>query len=204
LKREAHDGWVRDKIARGSDVYALDDVVRDPESSRPGTPSEWPVTPPRTMAPLEAEESADALGLVERRRPTESGLDLLAEMRDRFSLGDFTGALRAAELVFGRDPDHPEAHAVARASRERLEEHYTSRLGSLACVPRVIVPDADVRWLGLDHRVAYLLSRIDGAHTLEELVDASGMDRLETLKAFAQLLELRAVELQGARPSTRT
>jgi hypothetical protein len=60
-----------------------------------------------------------------------------------------------------------------------------------------MVPDAEVRWLGLDHRAGFLLSRIDGVATVDELVDVSGMGRLEALKILAELLEAKAIRFTG-------
>ena len=136
-----------------------------------------------------------ALGLVERSRATSSGLDLIAEMRERFDLDDYTGALRAAELVLGRTPDHPEAQSISERSRVRLEQHYLTRLGALSSRPRVTVKPSEIRWLGLDHRGGFLLSRIDGAHSIEELTHVSGMPRLETLKTLVDLLRAGAIAI---------
>lgn len=136
-----------------------------------------------------------ALGLVERSRSTSSGLDLVAEMRERFELDDFTGALRAAELVLGKTPDHAEALLVSEASRIRLEQHYLTRLGSLEGRPRVVVKPSEIRWLGLDHRGGFLLSRIDGTATIDELLAVSGMARLETLKTLVDLLHSEAIRI---------
>lgn len=136
-----------------------------------------------------------ALGLVERSRITSSNLDLVAEMRERFELDDFTGAMLAAELVLGRTPDHEEAQQISEESRSRLEQHYLTRLGSLEARPRVVVKPSEIRWLGLDHRAGFLLSRIDGSATIDELLMVSGMARLETLKTLVDLLVSEAIEI---------
>ena len=147
-------------------------------------------------ASMDAKETKEgALGLVARSRSTSSGLDLVAEMRERFELDDYTGAMRAAELVLGRTPDHEEAQQVTEASRARLEQHYLTRLGTLQSRPRVVVKPAEVRWLGLDHRAGFLLSQIDGAMTIDELLVISGMPRLETLKTLLDLLQSEAIRI---------
>ena len=141
-------------------------------------------------------DNEGALGLVARSRSTSSGLDLVAEMRERFELDDFTGALRASELVLGRTPDHAEAQLISEASRIRLEQHYLTRLGSLEGRPRVVVKSAEIRWLGLDHRAGFLLSRIDGHASIDDLLAVSGMARLETLKTLVDLLYSEAIEIE--------
>ncbi|MEM9193943.1 MAG: hypothetical protein AAGF12_32510 [Myxococcota bacterium] len=188
-----HDAWVRDKLARRSDVHAVEDLIAEATAleaaEAPVEPA--PSTPTLGISSLPLEE--DALGLVERRRPSSQDLDLVADMADKYALGDFTGALRVAELVLGGHPDHEEAQQTARAARVRLEELYSARVGGLQRVPVVNVPDSEVRWLGLDHRAGFLLSRIDGSHTVEQIVDVSGMARLEALKTLIELFDAGAV-----------
>ncbi len=148
------------------------------------------------LGSVETQETKEgALGLVARSRSTSSGLDLISEMRERFELDDYTGAMRAAELVLGRTPDHQEAQRISGASRHRLEQHYLTRLGALQSVPRVVVKPAEVRWLGLDHRAGFLLSQIDGAMSVDELLVVSGMPRLETLKTLVDLLQSEAIRI---------
>ena len=162
------------------------------EADEPRRPSE---AAPLTLDLDELDEDEGALGLVQQTRKSHSALDLVAEMAERYALDDFTGALRISELVLGREPDHPDARRIAGESRRRLEHLYTSRLGGLARVPRVALPDADLRWLGLDHRAGFLLSRVDGQNTIDELVDISGMPKLEALKTLVELLDVGAIRL---------
>jgi hypothetical protein len=162
------------------------------EADEPRRPSE---AAPLTLDLDELDEDEGALGLVQQTRKSHSALDLVAEMAERYALDDFTGALRISELVLGRDPDHPDARRIAGESRRRLEHLYTSRLGGLARVPSVALPDADLRWLGLDHRAGFLLSRVDGQNSIDELVDISGMPKLEALKTLVELLDVGAIRL---------
>jgi hypothetical protein len=173
-------------LSDGADAWERDLPSLAP-SSRPST------VPPAANRP---ENDGGALSLVDKRsRPSSPTIDLAAEMNDRFALGDFTQALRVAELILGQHPDHEAARRVSEAARQKLAQHYGSRLGSLRRRPRVAVDGADVRWLGLDHRAGFLLSHVDGSHTVEQLVDVSGMSRLEALKTLVDLLEMGAIEL---------
>ena len=138
-------------------------------------------------------DAGDALSLVDSRgRPSRPGIDLTTEMHDRYAFGDYTAALSAAELILGRDPTDAEAIAVCHASREKLASLFLARLGSLEAVPRP-VEDVDVRWLGLHHRGAFLLSRVDGVASVEQILDVSGMPRLEALRTLVELLEAGAI-----------
>ena len=158
-----HDGWVRDKIARGSAVHSLE-TTKEP-TVEPGPPITQTLPPPPAL-PWSDEETTDALSLVERERRPSRTLDLESEMRERFELGDFTAALRAAELLLGRTPDHEEARRTATLARTKLEELYLSRLGGGKSAPVVTVPEAEVRWLGLDNQAASMLSKVDAAARL--------------------------------------
>jgi hypothetical protein len=110
-------------------------------------------------------------------------------MNDRLALGDFTGALRAAELVLGQRPDDPEAAQVAAVSRERLVSFHLARVGGRRAVLGRRVDGAELRWLGLDHRAGFLLSMVDGTTTVEEIVDLSGMPEQEALRLLAELID---------------
>lgn len=139
-------------------------------------------------------EEAGALELVARRsRPASPTIDLTEEMRDRYALGDYTAALRVAELLLGRHEGHAEATKISESCREKLASLHGSRLGSLERMPSVGVQDEEIRWLGLDHRAGFLLSRVDGEHSLEELIDVSGMPRLDALRTLVELLDMGAI-----------
>jgi hypothetical protein len=176
---DGRDGW---QISRAS-------PTGPPPPMRPR--SEWP--PARVP-----EESTESLRLVSARpRPTSGEPDLAADMSDRFALGDFTGALRAAELILGQDPTDAEAALVADRARERLVHFHLARLGGAGAVLGAKVAGAEVRWLGLDHREGFLLSLVDGCTSVEEIVDLSGMPRHEALRLLAELLEGGAVVRLG-------
>ena len=142
-------------------------------------------------------EGGDAIGLVERPRRPSQPMDLSQEMVELFELGDFSGALRAAELLLGRSPDHADGKRYASRARDSLERLHAMRFGGTTRVPKVVVAHADVRWLGLDHRAGFLLSRITGLDDVEGLIDVSGMSRLEVLKTLVELLEAGAIEFSS-------
>jgi hypothetical protein len=60
---------------------------------------------------------------------------------------------------------------------------------------RVAVPSDQIRWLSLDHRAGFVLSLIDGSSTVEELLDISGMNRLDALRILYTLYDQRVVAL---------
>ncbi len=140
----------------------------------------------------------DAIDLVDRRaRPLPT--DPAVEMSERYALGDYTAALRAAELILGRDPGHALAREVAAGSQKQLERLLLARLGPMDQVPRLAVDASTVRWLGLDSRAGFILSRIDGWYTVAEILDISGMPTLEVLRIIVELLDAGAIVLTSRR-----
>jgi hypothetical protein len=119
--------------------------------------------------------------------------DPVAEMRERCSLGDYSGALEMAELILTADPGNLEAAECGEMCRTVLEGMYAARLGSGDRVPIVIVPRAQLQWLSIDHRAGFILSLIDGSSTLEMVVDVSGMQRLDALRILQELVQQRIV-----------
>jgi len=110
-------------------------------------------------------------------------------MRDRYAAGDFTGALVLAESLLETDPEHEEANRYADSCREVLTQMYAARLGSLDQAVSVAIPADQIRWLSLDHRSGFLLSLVDGSSTIDEILDISGMTRLDALRIMYTLLE---------------
>lgn len=151
--------------------------------------------------PSSRRKGADALSLVERgvdpsvvEDPTQPP-NLVTEMEQRFAVGDFTGSLATAELILGTDPGHELARRYVESCTETLEQLYSARIGDLGSVPCVTVPSVELRWLGLDHRAGFLLSLIDGQTSFEEILDLSGMTRLEATRILAGLVEAGVVRM---------
>ncbi|MET0386734.1 MAG: hypothetical protein ABW321_12285 [Polyangiales bacterium] len=183
---EGHDAWTMDRMSRQSTVPP----VRRDDFDRLRELSAMPFGDAATGG-----ARGGALDLVDRSRPL-SPPDLVSEMEELYALDDLTGALRHAELILGRTPDSEQAQRCAANCRSRLIQLYSSKIGRLDRVVVLALGDSQLRWLGLDHRSGFLLSRIDGFSTLEELLDVCGMPRLEALKTLSDLLERGAIRLQ--------
>ncbi|HWA76359.1 MAG TPA: hypothetical protein VG937_28665 [Polyangiaceae bacterium] len=114
---------------------------------------------------------------------------------DRYATGDFSGALVLAEALLEGDPDHAEALRYANKCRDVLMQMYAARLGPLDQVVTMSIPSEQIRWLSLDHRSGFLLSLVDGVCSLEELLDISGMPRLDALRIMYGLFQERVITL---------
>jgi len=125
-----------------------------------------------------------------------SGRDAeIGEMKDRYAMGDFTGALVVAEGLLEVNAGDTDAQRYAQSCRDVLTQMYTARLGALNQRVRVAVPGDQIRWLSLDHRAGFVLSLIDGSSTVEELLDISGMNRLDALRILYTLFDQRVIAL---------
>jgi hypothetical protein len=119
--------------------------------------------------------------------------DPVAEMRERFSLGDYTGALEMAELILAEEPGNLEAAECGENCRSVLENMFSARLGPLERVPLVVVPRTQMRWLSMDHRAGFILSLIDGSSSVEMILDVCGMPKLDALRILHELVQQKIV-----------
>jgi hypothetical protein len=182
---EEHDAWTVERLSRQSTVPPV--RHEDVDRLRKISATNMDVV-------SAAVETGGALDLVDRSRPSQQ-LDLSGEMEELYALDDLTGALRFAELILGRTPDDEPAVRCADNCRKRLIALYSSKLGAMERVVTVVLTESQLRWLGLDHRAGFLLSRIDGMLSIEELLDVCGMARLEALKTLVDLLDRGAIRL---------
>lgn len=182
------DAWSADRLRRSS---------LPPSAESSAAVSVFPAAAVHDAQPgLAGDESfeSDLLALVSRARPMQA-LDVVTEMTERFSLGDFSGALRAAELLLGQQPDHDLAQHYARESHAKLEDMYTSRLEAQGRVLEVVIAASEIAWLGLDPHLTGLLAQMDGESDYEAVLARSGMPRIAGLRALVELLEARVVRL---------
>jgi hypothetical protein len=147
-----------------------------------------------TTASLSGEESAKS---DKKRPPSARGENnSAADMQDRYAVGDFTGALVIAESLLDQDPEHEDAKRYAQSCREVLTQMYAARIGSMEQVATLAVPPEQITWLSLDHRAGFLLSLIDGTLSIEEILDVSGMSRLDALRIMYTLVQQNVVMLR--------
>ena len=143
--------------------------------------------------------SGDALELVGVRaqsvRPGPAPKATMIEVRDRFDVGDFTGALELANSILEEQPEHVDAQLYADHCKDTLKQMYISNLGGLRKVPQLAVSPEQLRWLALDHRAGFLLSQLDGRSTFEELLDVCGMPPFDAIRLLVQLLQQNVIRI---------
>jgi hypothetical protein len=161
------------------------------KSSPSVTPPEIPTQP--ASASIE-DAVLDAIGAQSAPEITERTIeDPAAEMRERFSLGDYTGALEMSELILAEEPGNLEAAECGENCRSVLEGMFAAKLGPLGRVPMVVVPRTQMRWLSIDHRAGFILSLVDGSSTVDMILDVCGMPKLDALRILHELVQRKIV-----------
>lgn len=128
----------------------------------------------------------------------EKESDPRSEMRERFALGDYSGALAMAESLLEENATDAEAREYAESCQAVLYEMYAAKIGPLTRVPVVEVARDQLRWLSIDHRAGFMLSLVDGVSSLEMILDVSGMPSQEALRILHELVEQRIISLRTA------
>jgi hypothetical protein len=191
-----------DGLADEFDDLPLDEVLtRVSQHSLPGLGRHTPVpdddervsrdvlVPPPTVPGLPPSD-------FERTTLTGEQLaDPISQVRNRFAAGDYSGALVVAEGMLEENPEHEEALEYAESCREMVRQVYLHRLGGGAKPLRIMMDQDQLKWLTLDHRTGFLLSRIDGETTVNELLDVSGMPALDALRILYELMQQEVLEI---------
>jgi len=151
---------------RRSRPEVLEPIVDEPPDA--GTPRRRTSRAPRASSPPE-----------ERR----------TLMRERLELGDYSGALAAAAEIAKSGDEDTELKRVIKECRRVLIGMYESRIGTFDRVPVVAVSPHELIWRNLDAATGFVLSRIDGTSSFEDVVDVSGLPRFETCRILNQLLQ---------------
>jgi hypothetical protein len=123
---------------------------------------------------------------------------MLQPVEERFSVGDYSGALVLAEGLLEEHPGHPQILRYVESCGDMLRQMYLSRLGHGSDIPRVAVAPAELRWLTLDHRAGFLLSCIDGTCSIDEVLDVATMPHLEALRTLYELVQEGVVEIASS------
>ena len=111
--------------------------------------------------------------------------------------GDSTAAVNAAEgaLHEADEAPPPGIVEVIEPARPLLARVFAAYVGPLVGVPVLAPRAADIARVRLGERERALIARIDGARTLEELFDGSGVGSTDALRIAARLIRAGAVRI---------
>lgn len=112
----------------------------------------------------------------------------LVRARAAAAAGDHATAVASIDLALSEAPDIAAAQKLVHKSRDLILDCYYRFFGDLDRMPVMAAPLAELTRRPLDPRAAFLLSRIDGTITFEEILDVAGMGRLEACRHLAHLL----------------
>ena len=129
-------------------------------------------------------------------KSADSPIDKVLE---RIEAGDFGRALMLAEQTIAGGDLSPELQHYAELCREKLRQTYLERIGSGRTILRVAVDPDTLRSRALDPRLAFLLSLLDGASTVDDVIDMSTMPALEAVRALHELMQEGVVEVVPSR-----
>ncbi|HTM20562.1 MAG TPA: hypothetical protein VL172_08650, partial [Kofleriaceae bacterium] len=137
---------------------------------------------------IEGESSIDRV----RRRVST----LIQRAEHERAAGRLGTAVAALDLALEEEPESATAQKLIHRSRDEFCATYEQFLGDLGQVPTLALPMHELPSQDLDSRAVFLLSRIDGSFTFDEIIDVSGMSRLEALRHLAKLVLLGVLEVR--------
>lgn len=161
--------WVKEELERVSSAQELD----------------------ADLPSLDSEDSLNDLdmGGLEVISNSGAGSSPIKEVRSLMHDGKLEDALTACERILRDVPDDKIARETQAEIKEQLQEIFSQRIGDLEEIPTVQVPRHEIVWQNLDHRTGFLLSRIDGFLTYQDIVDVSGMEEFEAFRIIVGLLD---------------
>jgi len=101
--------------------------------------------------------------------------------------GELDRAVAAVDLALSEDPNSALAQKLIHRNRETMQTVFQNFLGDLARTPQLSRPLHELANAPISPRAAFLLSRIDGMISIDEILDVSGMPRLEAYRHLCQL-----------------
>lgn len=122
--------------------------------------------------------------------------ELLGRAAQLHHQGEFDEAFATCQRVLQLAPGHALAAALAQRIEAALMQAAEERLGSLEAIPIVRVPSHEITWHKLDHQAGFVLSRIDGLMSYNDVLTVSGMPRAAALRTLVRLLELKLIAAQ--------
>jgi hypothetical protein len=100
---------------------------------------------------------------------------------------DLERSVAAVDLALSEDPNSALAQKLIHRNRDTIMNAFQGFLGDLQRTPALARPLHELGSAPISPRAAFLLSRVDGTLSLDEILDVSGMPRLEAYRYLCQL-----------------
>src|SRR6185436_4641774 len=147
--------------------------------------------------PIDA-RAAQILDAIDRRSPPLPGESREDRTRRRIAAlfehaiewsraGELDRAVTAVDLALSEDPDSALTQKLIHRNRETILNVFQAFLGDLHRMPVLARPLHELAASPISPRAAFLLSRVDGLLSLDEILDVSGMPRMEAYRYLCQL-----------------
>ena len=122
---------------------------------------------------------------------------LVDECQAALTEGRADSAALAAEMALQlrEQARSPEVDGIVDSTRPLFERAFCACIGDMKCAPIREIPSEELAAHGLDHRAAFLMSRMDGMLSVGELLDIAGMPRFDTLRLMAAMRRVQAVDM---------
>ena len=118
---------------------------------------------------------------------------LLEDARELVLQDQLEEALDHFQLATQLDPSRLERELYVDLLRARLVKRYRDRVGDQDVKPRLRLDPASIARYNLSANAGFLLSRLDGSTSVDELVSLSGMDAFETLRILNRLIDAEII-----------
>ncbi len=172
--------------------------------------------PERARAAVEVEEKTNAQGMsfdpidqrsaqildeIDHAAPADEGHEERTRRRitalfDKAATWNAAGerdrAVTAVDLALSEDPNSTLAQKLIHRNRDTIMAVFQTFLGDLQRQPQLARPLHELASAPISPRAAFLLSRIDGQVSIDEILDICGMPRIEAFRYLCQL-QLRGI-----------
>jgi hypothetical protein len=122
-----------------------------------------------------------------REDKTRRRITTLFEKAMEWTATDLERAVAAVDLALSEDPSSALAQKLIHRNRETIMSVFQAYLGDLQRTPQLARPLHELASAPISPRAAFLLSRIDGLLSIDEILDVCGMPRLEAYRYLCQL-----------------
>ncbi|HEX7596588.1 MAG TPA: hypothetical protein VF518_00145 [Polyangia bacterium] len=86
-------------------------------------------------------------------------------------------------------------HDIIDPARSMFERAFCACIGDMKNSPIRAIPSEELAAHGFDHRAAFLMSRLDGAINVADLLEMAGMPRFDALRLIAAMKRAQAVDM---------
>jgi tetratricopeptide (TPR) repeat protein len=182
-----------DAVTKESDVRAIREAAAKKGNAEPVESTRHDIVlafdpiDARTREILE-EVDEDAPANEPKEEQTRRRITALLQKAVAFSESQETEkAVAAVDLALSEDPNSALGQKLIARNKDTIMQVFQTFIGDLERMPQLAKPLQELQNAPINPRAAFLLSRIDGSLTIDELLDVSGMPRLEAYRHICQL-----------------